>query len=108
MSTETLPPPVRAEKKKARKKTQFVVKLNGIPCGFLACPKVFGPKLVPRRGVLVQNPNLPTLFPGEKSAHKAAGRAARLRSILSSAVFTVSEKYQQFVTPGDYKVHPVE
>jgi hypothetical protein len=107
MSTETIPPPVQAKKKKARK-SKFVVELNGVPCGFLACPKVFGPKLVPRRGVLVPIPNHPTVFGGEKSAQAAIGRALRLRNALNSAVFGLTETTRQFAQPGAFTVTPQE
>lgn len=89
-----------AKKRSAR----FIVKFNGVPCALVPYPRLFGTKLVPKRGVLVPNDRIPTEFPGEKSANKAIDRAIRLKKTLHSAVFELPEIYRPFAEDGVFKV----
>lgn len=85
-------------------KPRFIVTFNNVPCALTPVPKMFGTKLVPKRGVLLPNDRIPTLFPGEKSAQKAIGRAMRLRTTLRNAVFELPPSIKPFAADGQFRV----
>lgn len=87
-----------------KSKKSYIVKEDGVPCAFTRFPDLFGSELVPKRGVLWKDPQRPTLFPGEKSAHRAAGRAAKLAGNLKNTLMADWSKVQPFINRGRFTV----
>lgn len=85
-----------------KKKQQFVVKKDGVPCGFV-CQGCFGFK----RGVLAKSPERFAVFGGTKSANQAIARTVKTMSTLKGSMLDGWPKLAPVIEPGIWAVEPV-
>ncbi len=89
-----------------KKPRKFIVKEDGVPCALEPLRGLFGSELVPMKGIVVKATE-PTLFPGEKFAHRAIMQARDLARKLHESLVGDWEKVAPYSRRGKFTIESI-